>query len=102
MSGLRVKVPWHEFIDAGAWMPCRDGLQRSLEKGVWLNAVELAGFNERCDAGPGSATFVMAREQRVLAVEGDGANGALDNVAVRLDGTVVEMDSFRRPIYLAM
>jgi hypothetical protein len=32
----------------------------------------------------------MSREQRIFPVEGNGANGALDNVAVHLDGTVIE------------
>jgi hypothetical protein len=90
VSGLLVKIPRHESVDAGARMPCCDGLQHSLEIGVRLNAVELAGLDERRDAGPGSATFVMAREQRVFGVEGDRANGALDNVTVHLDSAVLK------------
>lgn len=69
MSGLLVKTPRHEFADAGAWMPCCGGLQRNLEIGVWLNAVQLAGLDEGRNARPGSSTFVMAREQGVFAVQ---------------------------------
>jgi hypothetical protein len=34
---------------------------------------DVGGLDKRRDAGPGSATFVMIREQRVFPVEGDGA-----------------------------
>jgi hypothetical protein len=54
-------------------MASGDGFQCSLEVGVWLDAGQLAGLDKRRDAGPGSATFVMIREQRVFPVEGDGA-----------------------------
>jgi hypothetical protein len=71
-------------------MACCDGLQHSLEIRVWLDAVQLARLDEGGDARPGSSTFVMAREQGVFAVQSNGANGALDNVAVHLDGTVIK------------
>jgi hypothetical protein len=71
-------------------MASGDGFECCLEVGVWLDAVQLAGLDKRRDAGLGSATFVMARKQRVFPVEGNGANGALGNVAVHLDGTVIE------------
>jgi hypothetical protein len=71
VSGLLVKVPRHEFIYTGAWMSCCDGLQCSLEIGVGFDAVELTGLDEGRDARPSSAPFVIAREQRVLPVEGD-------------------------------
>jgi hypothetical protein len=90
VSGLLVKVPRHEFIDARAWMACCDGFERCLEIGVWLDAVELAGLDEGRDARPGSAAFIMAREQRVFPVEGNGAYRAFDDVAVHLDGAVIK------------
>jgi glycerol-3-phosphate acyltransferase PlsY len=64
-------------------------LERCLKVCVWLSVLELAGHNKLGDAGPDFATFVMAREQRVFAVKGDGTNGALDDVAVHLDGAVI-------------
>jgi hypothetical protein len=87
---LLVNVLRHELIDTSGWMAFGNGLQCSLEIGVWLDAVELTGFNERCDARPSSAAFVVAREQRIFAVKGDGSNGALDGVAVHLDDAVIE------------
>jgi hypothetical protein len=51
-------------------MASGDGFECCLKVGVWLYAVQLAGLDKRRDAGPGSATFVMADEQRVFRVEG--------------------------------
>ena len=90
MSTLLVKFPRYEFVDAGGGMACCNGLQGSLEIGVWLNVVELAGFNERRDARSGSTALVVAREQRIFAIENNGADGALDNVTVYLDGAVAQ------------
>jgi hypothetical protein len=42
-------------------MSCCDGFERCLEISVWFDVVELAGLDNRRDAGPGSATFVMPR-----------------------------------------
>jgi|UPI0005C627E4 hypothetical protein len=63
-------------------MSCCDGFERCLEISVWFDVVELAGLDKRRDAGPGSATFVMPREQGVFAIEGNWANGAFDNSAI--------------------
>ena len=60
------------------------------EVGVRLDAVELAGLDERGDDGPMLGAAVGAGEQRVLAVEGEGPDGALDDVVVDLDAAVVE------------
>lgn len=90
MSGLFVKVPRHEFIDACCGMPCCNGFERCLEIGVWLDFVELAGLNQGGDATPCSAAFVMAREQRVFSIEGNGADSALYDVAVHLDGAILK------------
>jgi hypothetical protein len=73
IAGLFVKVSEHKFIDAGGWMASGDGFECCLKVGVWLDAVQITGLNKRRDAGPGSATFVMAREQRVFPVEGKKA-----------------------------
>jgi hypothetical protein len=43
-------------------MASGDGFECGLEIGVGLDAVQLAGLDKRRDAGPGSATFVMARD----------------------------------------
>ena len=70
-------------------MTVGDGSQGHLEIGERLDAVDLAGFDQRSDAAPGDAAFVMAREQGILAIEGDGgADQVFDPVVVDLDATV--------------
>src|ERR1700760_2674846 len=63
---------------------------------LWLDAVQLAGFDERSDETPSSCSLVMACEQSILAVQSDGANGSLDGVAIDFDGAVI--DEPRQPV----
>ena len=60
------------------------------EVGLRIDAVELAGLDQRGDDRPVLAAAVGAGEESVLAVEGDGADGAFDDVGVDLDAAVVE------------
>jgi hypothetical protein len=71
-------------------MAVGDGCEGGLEIGEGLYAVGLAGFDKRCDAAPGDTAFVMAGEERVLAIEGDGPDQVFDPVAVDLDAAVVQ------------
>lgn len=54
-----------------------------------LDAVELAGLDERGDDGPMPGAAVGAGEQGVLARERERPDGALDDVVVDLDPAVV-------------
>ena len=60
------------------------------EVGVRVDAVELRGFDERGDRRPVFATAVGAGEERVLSIEGDGADTAFHDVGVDLDAAIVE------------
>lgn len=60
------------------------------EVGVRLDAVELACLDQRSDRCPMLGAPVGAGEERILAVQRNGADGALDDVGVDLDRTVVE------------
>ncbi len=62
--------------------------QGCLEICEGLDAVDLAGFDQRGDAAPGDAAFVMASEEGILAIEGDGSDQVFDPVAVDLDTSV--------------
>ncbi len=79
-SGVEGIMPRHEFIDACGGMACCDGFKRCLEIGVWLDVVELASLDQGGDARPCATTLIMAREQSVLAIEGNRADRALNNV----------------------
>jgi hypothetical protein len=53
-------------------MASGDGFECCLEVGVWLDAVQLAGLDKRRDAGPGSATFVMALRSKPMSQAHNG------------------------------
>lgn len=50
--------------------------------GLGIDAVELAGLDQRGDDGPVTCAAVRAGEQRVLSRECERADGALDGVVV--------------------
>lgn len=55
------------------------------ELGVRVDAVEFRGFYERGDGRPVLATAVGTGEERILAIEGDWPDRALNDVRVDLD-----------------
>ena len=58
--------------------------------GLRLDVVELARLNQRSDAGPVFGPLVMASKERILAIEHDRPDTALDNVRVELDAAIVQ------------
>jgi len=53
-----------------------------------IDAVHLAGLNQRGDDGPVFGTGVVACKEGVLPVQGDGADAAFDGVVVDLDAAI--------------
>ena len=49
-----------------------------------IDVVQLAGFGQRGDGGPMLGAAVRTREQTILSVEPDRADGAFDGVVVEL------------------
>jgi hypothetical protein len=50
------------------------------EPGLWIDAIQCGGLDQRhCDC-PALGAAVTAREERVLSGEGMGSDGALDDV----------------------
>lgn len=60
--------PWHKDAVGGASTP--------------------SGLDERGDDGPVFSTCIVACEEGVLAVQGDGTDGAFDGVVVALDAAI--------------
>jgi len=56
-----------------------------------IDSVEFASLDERGDHGPVLGADVMASEERILAVQGNGADGALDDVVIHLNLTVFKI-----------
>lgn len=67
------------------------------EVGLGIDAVELAGLDERGDDGPVLGTAIGAGEQGVLPGQGQRADGSLDDVVVELDAPVIEEEAEPRP-----
>ena len=61
-------------------MAVGDGCQSGLEIGEGLYAVDLAGFDQRSDAAPGDAAFIVTGEERIFAIEDDRADQVFDPV----------------------
>ena len=55
-----------------------------------IDAVHFAGFDQRGDHGPVFGPRIVACEEGVFAVQGDGADGAFDDVVVNLDTAIGE------------
>ena len=58
--------------------------------GLRFDVVELARLNQRSDAGPVVSALVMPSKQRILAIEHEGPDTALDNVRVKFDAAIVQ------------
>ena len=71
-------------------MAVDDACEHVGEIGLRIDAVQLAGLDQRGDHGPVLAAAIGAREESVLAIEGDRADRTLDGVGVDLDPAVVE------------
>src|SRR3990167_3946420 len=63
------------------------------EVALRVDAVELAGLDERGQDGPVFAAAVGAGEQGVLAVQGDGSDGPLDDVGVHFDAAIMQEEA---------
>ena len=71
-------------------MPIDDLGDDVSQIGVGLDIVELAGLDERSDDCPVLAATIRAREERILAREGDWPDAALDHVRIDLNAAVVK------------
>ena len=87
---LRSVGPGQQLVDVAVGMAVDDPGEDVGEVGERIDAVQLAGLDQRGDGGPMLGAAVGAGEQRILAVERDRADGALDDVVVDLDAAVVE------------
>ena len=67
-----------------------DGLEGGLEIGEGLNAVDLRGLDQRGDAAPGTPALVMPCEQRIFAIERNGADQVFNAIGVDLDPAIVQ------------
>ena len=83
-------VPRQQLFDVHLFVPAGNGFQDGGQIAVGLNPVEFAGLDQGRDDGPVLCACVMTCEECIFAVEGNGADRALDGIVVELDATVVE------------
>ena len=57
-----------------------DGFERGLQIGVGIDLIHFGRFNETGYAGPGRPAFVMAGEQRILAIQGQWPDGIFHDI----------------------
>ncbi len=60
------------------------------EVGLWIDAAELAGLDQRVEDRPVLAAAIGIGEQGILAIERKRADGSLNRVGVELDASVIE------------
>jgi hypothetical protein len=82
--------PGQQVVDLAVGVGVDDSGEHVGKIAARLDAVELASFDQRGDDGPMLGAAVRTGEERVLAIERDRSDGALDHVAVDLDAAVVE------------
>ena len=75
-----------------------DGGEGCAQIGVRVDGVEFASFDQGRHSRPSAAALIMAGEERVLSVQGDGADGVFDRVAVHLDAAIGQEDLQAVPV----
>ena len=69
-------VPGEELVEAGVWPEIDEAGENVGKVGVRIDAVELAGLDQRSHDGPTFCTVVVAGEECVFARESLGTHGA--------------------------
>ena len=65
-------------------------LEHISDIGVWLDLIELRGFDQRYNRGPTLRAAIAAGEQMILAAERDRPDCPLDRIGVELDAAVIK------------
>ena len=87
-SHLGGVVSRQQIFDLALFVPVDDGPEGLRQVGMRLDGVEFAGFDQGRDGCPVCGTRIVAREESVLSVQGDGSDCSLDGVVVNLDPAV--------------
>ena len=89
-SAVRGPGPGQELVDPVDRMIVSDASEDVSEIRLWVDAVQLAGLDQRGVDCPVLGAAIGSCEERILAIEGDRADGALDDVGIDLDPAVIE------------
>src|SRR3954462_245033 len=83
-------MPGHKLVDVRLRPTVDEARQQFGEVGLRVDAVDLAGLDQRGEIGPILPAFVTAGEQAILPGESNGSHAPLDTVGVELDASVVQ------------
>lgn len=97
-SHVVVEVPGKEFVDHALHVTACDGGEGRGQPPVRIDGVQFAGLDKGSDDSPVFGPGVMAGEERVLSRQGDGADGAFDGIAVKLDPAIGQEHAKAIPI----
>src|SRR5665647_3547801 len=92
------EIPRQQHVDVGVAMAGGERLKSGFHIGERLDAIELAGADERGQTCPVLGSFVVAREKRILSVESQRPDQVLDRVVVHFDPAIVEIDAESFPM----
>ena len=98
-SHLGGVIPGQQIFDLALFVAVDDGPEGLRQVGMGLDGVEFARFDQGRDGCPVCGTRIVAREESVLAVQGDGADGALDGIVINLDPAVGEEEAKASPVF---
>lgn len=87
---LRCVGPRQQVVDLALRVASDNAGDDVDEVSLRIDAVEFAGFHERGDDCPVLGAAIGSGKERVLAVQSDRSDGALDHVGVDFDAAVVE------------
>ena len=57
---------------------------------VRLDVIKLAGLNQRTQHGPSMTALIAAREEMILATEGNRPDRPFNRVGIKLDPTIMQ------------
>jgi hypothetical protein len=80
-------------------MAVDDGRENSGQVAVRFDIVEFAGLDERREHGPVLGASAVAREERVLTLQGDGADRAFDGITVHLGAAIGQKQDQPIPVF---
>ena len=79
---LRCPVPRHQVVDAFLWPAIHQACQQIGEVGLWIDAIQLAGLDERRQAGPVFAAFITTRKEAIFSRKTNWPHSSLNTVVV--------------------
>lgn len=82
--------PRQQVVYGAVWVVVDDLSEDAGEIGVWVDAVELAGFDQRRHPGPVLSAAIGASEERILAIESDRPDRSFYSIGADLDFAVFE------------